>query len=57
MKEDRVLYVRLNGKKLRARWPGKRWHGAYSSLDEIVKAAEKEGFEPPYNVEYVDEEK
>ncbi|GAA0005262.1 MULTISPECIES: hypothetical protein [Bradyrhizobium] len=50
-----VLYARLNGNTLRAKWPGKRWHGAYLSIHEACDAAHKDGLES-FLIDYVVEE-
>jgi hypothetical protein len=38
-----VLLARLNGKTLRASWPGQRWHGAYKNIDDVCRAANAAG--------------
>lgn len=50
-----VLYARLNGTTLRAKWPGKRWHGAYKSVDELCDAVHKDGLNA-FVIDYVTEE-
>nr|BCF26817.1 hypothetical protein XF14B_47690 [Bradyrhizobium diazoefficiens] len=50
-----MLYARLNGNTLRAKWPGKRWHGAYLSIHEACDAAHKDGLES-FLIDYVVEE-
>ena len=50
-----VLYARLNGTTLRAKWPGKRWHGAYPNIDALCDAVHKDGLEA-FVIDYVDTE-
>ncbi|SDK44390.1 hypothetical protein [Bradyrhizobium ottawaense] len=50
-----VLHARLNGTTLRAKWPGKRWHGAYKNIDELCDAVHKDGLES-FVIDYVDNE-
>jgi hypothetical protein len=50
-----VLYARLNGSTLRAKWPGKRWHGAYKNIDALCDAVHKDGLES-FVIDYVDSE-
>lgn len=47
-----VLYARLNGNTLRAKWPGKRWHGAYPDIYAACDAAHKDGLES-FLIDYV----
>jgi hypothetical protein len=51
-----VLYARLNGNTIRAKWPGKRWHGAYKDIYVACDAAHSDGLES-FVIDYVDEEK
>lgn len=51
-----VFKARLNGETIRASWPGKRWHGKYKDIDEATKAAIDEGLQPPFDIDYVEEE-
>lgn len=50
-----TLYARLNGNSLRAKWPGKRWHGKYKNIDEVCDAAHDDGLER-FIIDYVTEE-
>jgi hypothetical protein len=50
-----VLTARLNGNTLRATWPGKRWHGAYTNIHAACDAAHEEGHES-FVIDYVVEE-
>jgi hypothetical protein len=50
-----VLSARLNGTTLRAKWPGKRWHGAYKDIHAACDAAHEDGLES-FVIDYVDEE-
>lgn len=50
-----VLYARLNGRTLRAKWPGKRWHGQYEDIYAVCDAAHKDGLEA-FIIDYVDKE-
>ncbi len=51
-----VFKARLNGNTLRAAWPGKRWHGKYKDIDEATSAAIDDGLQPPFIIDYVEEE-
>jgi len=50
-----VLSARLNGDTLRAKWPGKRWHGKYKDINEVCDAAHADGL-ASFVIDYVDEE-
>lgn len=50
-----VLCARLNGNTLRAKWPGKRWHGAYKDIHAACDAAHQDGLES-FLIDYVVEE-
>jgi hypothetical protein len=50
-----VLHARLNGDTIRAKWPGKRWHGAYKDIYAACDAAHGDGLES-FVIDYVDEE-
>jgi hypothetical protein len=50
-----VLYARLNGNTLRAKWPGKRWHGQYKNIDAVCDAAHEDGL-ASFIIDYVDKE-
>ena len=50
-----VLYARLNGNTIRAKWPGKRWHGQYKSIHEACDAPHKDGL-ATLIIDYVDKE-
>lgn len=50
-----VLYARLNGNTLRAKWSGKRWHGKYKDIHEVCDAAHDDGLES-FIIDYVDVE-
>jgi hypothetical protein len=50
-----VLYARLNGNTLRAKWPGKRWHGAYPNIDAAAETAHQDGL-ASFVIDYVTEE-
>jgi len=57
--EKPTLLVRLmpTGKlKIKLPRKGAKWHGAFAGIDEAVKAAQAEGLEPPFFMDYVDEE-
>ena len=50
-----VLCARLNGNTLRAKWPGKRWHGAYKDIHAACDEAHQDGLES-FLIDYVVEE-
>ncbi|MHC2552423.1 hypothetical protein [Bradyrhizobium elkanii] len=50
-----VLCARLNGDTLRAKWPGKRWHGKYKNIDEVCDAAHDDGL-ASFVIDYVTKE-
>jgi hypothetical protein len=50
-----VLYARLNGTTIRAKWPGKRWHGQYKNIDAVCDAAHADGL-ASFIIDYVDTE-
>jgi len=50
-----VLSARLTGNTLRAKWPGKRWHGKYKDIHEACDAAHEDGLES-FIIDYVDVE-
>jgi hypothetical protein len=50
-----VLQARLNGTTLRAKWPGKRWHGQYKNIDAVCDAAHEDGL-ASFIIDYVDKE-
>jgi hypothetical protein len=50
-----VLSARLNGTTLRAKWPGKRWHGRYDTIYEACDAAHADGLQS-FVIDYVTEE-
>lgn len=50
-----VLSARLNGTTIRAKWPGKRWHGKYKDIYEVCDAAHADGL-PSFVIDYVVEE-
>ena len=50
-----VLQARLNGNTIRAKWPGKRWHGAYKDIHAACDAAHGDGLES-FVIDYVEEE-
>lgn len=50
-----VLQARLNGTTLRAKWPGKRWHGRYADIYEVCDAAHADGL-ASFVIDYVDKE-
>lgn len=50
-----VLQARLNGTTLRAKWPGKRWHGKYRDINEVCDAAHADELES-FVIDYVVEE-
>lgn len=50
-----VLSARLNGNTLRAKWAGKRWHGAYKDIYAACDAAHQDGLES-FIIDYVVEE-
>lgn len=50
-----TLYARLNGTTIRAKWPGKRWHGAYPNIHAAREAAMKDGLSK-FVIDYVTEE-
>ncbi len=47
-----VLSARLNGNTLRAKWPGKRWHGAYKDISAACDAAHADGLQS-FVIDYV----
>jgi hypothetical protein len=50
-----VLSARLNGNTIRAKWPGKRWHGKYRDIYEACDAAHADGL-VSFGIDYVTEE-
>jgi hypothetical protein len=50
-----VLYARLDGTTLRAKWPGRRWHGKYKNIYEVCNAAHADGLDS-FIIDYVTEE-
>jgi hypothetical protein len=50
-----VLSARLNGTTIRAKWPGKRWHGKYKDINEACDAAHADGL-ASFVIDYVTEE-
>jgi hypothetical protein len=50
-----VLSARLNGTTIRAKWPGKRWHGKYKDIYEACDAAHDDGLKS-FVIDYVTEE-
>lgn len=51
-----VLSARLTPEgTLRAKWPGKRWHGKYKSIDQVCDAAHDDGL-ATFIIDYVDKE-
>jgi hypothetical protein len=50
-----VLSARLNGTTIRAKWPGKRWHGKYNDIYEACDAAHDDGLDS-FVIDYVTEE-
>ncbi|MCA1379470.1 hypothetical protein I6F34_01375 [Bradyrhizobium sp. BRP05] len=50
-----MLQARLNGGTLRAKWPGKRWHGKYADIYEVCDAAHADGL-ASFVIDYVDKE-
>jgi hypothetical protein len=53
--EKPVLSARLNGDTIRAKWPGKRWHGPYKDIYEVCDAARADGL-ASFIIDYVDRE-
>ena len=47
-----VLYARLNGNTLRAKWQGKRWHGTYKDISAVCDAAHADGLQS-FVIDYV----
>jgi hypothetical protein len=50
-----VLSARLNGTTIRAKWPGKRWHGKYKDINKACDAAHADGL-ASFVIDYVTEE-
>ena len=50
-----VLQARLNGNTIRAKWPGKRWHGAYQDIYAACDAAHSDGLES-FVIDFVETE-
>ena len=53
--ERPVLSARLNDGTIRAKWPGKRWHGRYKDIYEACDAAHADGLSS-FVIDYVEKE-